>query len=121
MQLFRKSRNLSVKGLWRPHDDPPRPTTRLSPDRAVRAGYAAGAGRDARRRVGGAAMIEAGHPEAVCEDCGGHNVSWYSPNALWNKIVRRADKGDPMLCPRCFILRAEAMGISEVWEVSPRP
>jgi hypothetical protein len=60
--------------------------------------------------------IPAGHPEATCDDCNGPNVVWFAPSHLWNKVARRAE--DPMLCPRCFILRAQAMGIRETWVVS---
>lgn len=63
--------------------------------------------------------IEPTHPEAVCDDCGADNVVWFAPSPLWNKIVRQPDRGDPMLCPRCFIIRAEAAGINEVWMVQP--
>lgn len=62
--------------------------------------------------------IANGHPEATCDDCGGKNVIWFAPSEMWNKVARRPD-GEPMLCPRCFILRAEAMGIHEVWMVTP--
>lgn len=64
------------------------------------------------------AVIAADHPEAFCDDCKGPNVVWFAPNNLWNKVVRKVDKPDPMLCPRCFILRAEAMGIRESWVCS---
>ncbi len=60
------------------------------------------------------------HPEAICDDCGGTNVTWFAPSYLWNKVARRLDGTDPMLCPRCFIIRAEAMGINDsAWMVVP--
>lgn len=66
-----------------------------------------------------ASVIPHSHPEAFCDNCGGFNVSWFTPSPLWNRIVRQPDRADPMLCPRCFILLAEAAGIHEVWKVSP--
>jgi hypothetical protein len=63
--------------------------------------------------------IPAGHPEELCDDCGGPNVVWFAPSPIWNSVVRQPDKGDPMLCPRCFILRCERMGIRSVWKVIP--
>lgn len=59
------------------------------------------------------------HPEDICEDCNGRNVVWFAPSELWNKVVRKPDIADPMLCPRCFILRAENIGIQYTWEVKP--
>lgn len=62
------------------------------------------------------------HPEAICEQCGGPNVTWCAPNDLWNRVARRQDGSDPMLCPRCFIIRAEAAGINKsAWVVMPEP
>ena len=67
--------------------------------------------------------IEEDHPEATCDDCSGPNGVWFAPNRLWNRVARRSDGSDPMLCPRCFIVRAEAIGIpkigSSAWMVVP--
>ncbi len=60
------------------------------------------------------------HPEDICGDCGGPNVTWFAPNDLWNRVARKPDGSDPMLCPTCFIVRAEAAGISgSAWMVVP--
>ena len=67
----------------------------------------------------GMAVVPVGHPEAVCHDCGGANVVWFAPNNLWNQVVRKSNKADPILCPRCFILRATAAGICDAWTVLP--
>jgi hypothetical protein len=64
-------------------------------------------------------IIGADHPEAICQDCGLSNVVWFTPSEYWNKVVRRPDKPDPMLCPRCFILRAESQGFEGAWKVLP--
>ncbi len=61
--------------------------------------------------------IEAGHPEARCERCGGPNCVWFAPSVLWNAVVRESDQRDPMLCPLCFIAAAEAKGHRGPWEV----
>lgn len=62
-----------------------------------------------------------GHPESKCDDCGGKNVVWHAPNELWNKVCRPAGEicADPMLCPRCFILRAIKAGIDVAWLLFP--
>lgn len=59
------------------------------------------------------------HPEDGCEDCSGRNVVWFAPNEIWNKVCRPngENAADPMLCPRCFILRAA--GIAAAWSVMP--
>ncbi|MFA5897914.1 MAG: hypothetical protein WC829_02255 [Hyphomicrobium sp.] len=51
---------------------------------------------------------------ATCEDCHGPTLTWFAPNKLWN-IVKGGPSAtdDPggMLCPNCFIKRAEAAGV----------
>lgn len=44
----------------------------------------------------------------ACTDCGIDNPVWFAPNELWNRVM-----GDHtgFLCPRCFIVRAEAAGV----------
>jgi hypothetical protein len=65
-------------------------------------------------------MSEEEHPEATCEECGRENVTWFAPNPLWNLVVRDKDKADPMLCPLCFIRRAEKAGFNrDAWAVWP--
>jgi hypothetical protein len=62
------------------------------------------------------------HPEATCEECGRENVTWFAPSKLWNKVCRanRGSTADPMLCPVCFIKRAEAAGYNgQTWKVAP--
>ena len=62
------------------------------------------------------------HPEAKCDDCGRPNVVWFAPNEIWNKVIRPNGEveTDPMLCPTCFIRRAETSGIeATAWKVEP--
>lgn len=54
------------------------------------------------------------HPEDFCEECGLINVIWSAPNKLWNKIARRPDGTDPMLCPTCFIKLVEKDAAADV-------
>lgn len=65
--------------------------------------------------------ISADHPEATCEDCGLGNVTWFSPSDVWNAVCRPPGyAGDPMICPMCFMRRAEASGFGSVgWLVIP--
>lgn len=63
--------------------------------------------------------IPVGHPEEVCEECGLKNVTWFAPSDIWNAVARTAE-GDPMLCPTCFIRRAEAAGYNgDSWKCAP--
>lgn len=68
------------------------------------------------RKLWPVAAIPDGHPEAICERCGGPNVVWFAPNDLWNRVI-----GSPegIVCPRCFVLAAEAKGIDEIWSLAP--
>lgn len=64
------------------------------------------------------------HPEDTCEECGGRNVVWFAPNDLWNRVMRGGDRGAPdvleIVCPVCFIRRAEAAGVEATgWLVQP--
>lgn len=58
-----------------------------------------------------------------CQDCARDNPVWFAPNAVWNLALGGPDaKGDPggILCPLCFIRRAEAAGIVPTgWELRP--
>lgn len=50
--------------------------------------------------------------EALCDDCGGVNPVWFAPNPLWNLVMGGPDCiADPggFICPRCFIVRAQAL------------
>jgi len=57
-----------------------------------------------------------------CQDCAGHNPVWFAPSPDWNFVIGGPDaKGDPggMLCPNCYIRRAEAAGLRPTaWIVS---
>jgi hypothetical protein len=62
------------------------------------------------------------HPEDTCEECGRPNVVWFAPSDLWNQVMRSGDRGAPdvfgIVCPMCFIRRAEALGVtSTAWRL----
>jgi hypothetical protein len=61
--------------------------------------------------------------ESRCDDCGGVNPVWFAPNPLWNLVIGGPEaKGDPggFICPGCFIVRAEAVGIKHTaWQLRP--
>src|SRR5213075_759344 len=70
----------------------------------------------------GASTGVAMHPEKICEECGLENVCWFAPSKIWNRVCRPNGEttSDPMLCPTCFIKRAEAAGFTgDAWEVAP--
>ena len=61
-------------------------------------------------------------PGTICQDCGGDNPVWFAPSPDWNLVLGGPEaKGDPggMLCPNCYIRRAEAAGLRPTaWVVS---
>lgn len=59
------------------------------------------------------------HPEDFCVDCGRRNISWHVNSPMWNKLVREPVGHDPMICPACFVLRAEKQGVMATWEIAP--
>ncbi len=58
------------------------------------------------------------HPEARCHKCGRPNPVWFAPNDLWNEV--RGDEGG-IVCPPCFAVEAEAIGIGRrgTWRFAP--
>lgn len=64
---------------------------------------------------------DAGHPETWCEICGGANVAWCAPSPIWNAVMRDGDitRADEygIVCPRCFAVRAEALGVAGLWRL----
>lgn len=56
------------------------------------------------------------HPEDFCQECGGRNPRWFASNDVWNKAI--PDRVG-ILCPFCFIQRAEKAGIYAGWELVP--
>lgn len=65
-------------------------------------------------------QVELDHPEARCDDCGGPNMVWWTENDVWNNVIRPNGEiiADPMLCPRCFIIRAKRFGYYGPWCVT---
>jgi len=56
-------------------------------------------------------------PTNACRECGIDNPVWFAPNEVWNAVM-----GDHtgFLCPRCFIVRAEASGLRPTaWILTP--
>lgn len=52
-----------------------------------------------------------------CQDCGAAHTVWFADNALWNEVM-----GGPtgVVCPTCFIRRAEALGRDKhAWHLAP--
>lgn len=52
--------------------------------------------------------------DGPCEDCGQSALNWFAPNTLWNLVKGGPDATDDpggLLCPNCFIRRAETAGI----------
>lgn len=56
------------------------------------------------------------HPETICQDCHGPNIVWFVDNETWNRVMG-GDGG--IICPVCFVKRAESVGISDAWHLTP--
>lgn len=59
----------------------------------------------------------------LCQDCERENPVWFAPSPLWNLVMGGPDaKDDPggIICPNCFIKRAEAAGQTPTaWVLQP--
>lgn len=56
------------------------------------------------------------HPEDLCGQCGNPNPFWFVANDLWNRVV---PERSGILCPTCFIERANKIGLDSAWELVP--
>lgn len=58
-----------------------------------------------------------------CDECGRPNPVWFAPSDVWNLAVGGADATDDpggVLCPICFIAKAETAGIKpNGWRIEP--
>lgn len=58
------------------------------------------------------------HPEDYCHECGRPNICWFAQNDLWNQVMD--DRGS-IVCPICFVNKAEEQGIKPptegAWEL----
>lgn len=61
--------------------------------------------------------------ELLCMVCNRDYPVWYTPNSIWNKVMRPTpDASDelPFICPTCFAMLAEQRGIvSTAWCLAP--
>jgi hypothetical protein len=68
-------------------------------------------------------MTEAPPSSSRCGNCGSINPVWFAPNVLWNLVIGGPEATDDpggILCPACFIERAESRGIAPTaWELRP--
>lgn len=60
------------------------------------------------------------HPEDFCQECGRPNAKpWFTPSDVWNRVMRNGGP-EPIICPICFIARADKAGIiCTGWELRP--
>lgn len=47
------------------------------------------------------------HPEDYCHRCDGPNISWFTPGAVWDPVMRPDGDGtwkwEEIICPPCFV------------------
>lgn len=48
----------------------------------------------------------------TCQGCGRRYDRWWAPQPLWDELI--GNYGG-LLCPRCFTVRAEAVGVRVCW------
>jgi hypothetical protein len=54
--------------------------------------------------------------EGICKNCASAYVTWFTENEIWNTAVPESG----MLCPNCFLARAERAGIADsAWKIVP--
>lgn len=59
------------------------------------------------------------YPNDICMDCGRHCIVWFADNEVWNRVISPENRF-LMLCPTCFVVRAEAQGIKTTgWKMTP--
>lgn len=62
-------------------------------------------------------------PPDKCQDCGVDNPVWFTPSGLWNRVMGGPDaRDDPggLVCPICFMKRAEKAGVvPTAWVLTP--
>lgn len=58
--------------------------------------------------------------DGPCDDCGGDNIVWSTDDVLWNRVVRDAGP-ELILCPVCFVARAEARYHVKGWRLTIAP
>lgn len=58
--------------------------------------------------------------ELLCMVCDRDYPTWFAPNDLWNRVMRREDGWDryAFICPSCFGMEARAAGIDGVFKFS---
>ena len=55
--------------------------------------------------------------DGPCADCGRPSPTWFAPNEVWNRVF---PERVGIVCPTCFVVRAEAAGINPTgWELRP--
>jgi hypothetical protein len=63
------------------------------------------------------------HPEDYCHRCGGPNISWFTPGAVWDPVMRPIPgapwKWQEIICPPCFVELATNGGAQGSWTLLP--
>lgn len=56
--------------------------------------------------------------DTICQSCGQPNPCWFAANEIWNRVV---PERSGVLCPSCFIKRAELAGVGtkDAWKLVP--
>lgn len=62
-------------------------------------------------------------PPHLCDDCSQPNPVWFAPSPIWNLVMGGPDASDDpggIVCPNCFIQRAEQGGlVPTAWVLTP--
>lgn len=79
---------------------------------------------ESNTRIASSGAAGSGEDDVLrCDDCSRVNPVWFAPSDVWNLVVGGPDATDDpggVLCPICFIAKAEAMGIKpNGWRIEP--
>lgn len=55
--------------------------------------------------------------DAPCADCGRDPHIWSTPNRIWNAVMDPTDERGAIICPLCFMARAE-VDHRMIWRLS---
>ena len=55
--------------------------------------------------------------DSRCQRCGHVNPPWFTDSETWNRIS--SDDRYAVLCPACFISKADSRGLAMAWRLEP--
>jgi len=67
--------------------------------------------------------LSGGGGDGPCQDCGRPYPAWFAPHEVWNLVMGgpiATDDPGGLLCPTCFLIRADREGVRPpAWRIFP--